>query len=103
MRQQETQERRGRQRFPIVLPIVIAGNSGTEIQGVTQNMSAEGVFFQAREWPSELSSISFKMIFPKEITGTESIRVICKGTIVRLEEGLRGVGVATTIDSYRFG
>ncbi len=96
------QDRRGRQRFPIELPIVVTHNPGPDIQGVTENMSAEGVFFYARDWPHELSSIAFKMIFPKEITGTESVRVICKGKVVRLVEGLQRTGVAATIDTYRF-
>jgi hypothetical protein len=44
-----------------------------------------------------------KMIFPAEITGTESTRVACKGTVVRLElTAQTRTGVAATIDSYEF-
>lgn len=99
------QERRAKQRFPVQLPIVITGTpAGGEIQGVTRDVSASGVFFYPKEWPSGLSSIAFKMIFPAEITGTESARVVCKGMVVRLElTPQTRTGVAATIDSYEFG
>ncbi len=98
-------ERRAKQRFAVQLPIVITGApAGGEIQGVTRDVSAIGVFFYPREWPSGLSSIAFKMIFPAEITGTESTRVQCRGTVVRLElNAPTRTGVAATIDSYEFG
>ncbi len=98
-------EKRAKQRFPVELPIVVAGAStGGEIQGVTRDVSAKGVFFYAKQWPSGVSEIAFKMIFPREITGTESTRVTCKGTVVRVEESRQDrTGVAATIDSYDFG
>jgi PilZ domain len=101
----QQQERRAKQRFPVQVPIIIIGGPrGGEIQGVTRDVSANGVFFYPKQWRSGLSSIAFKMIFPAEITGTESTRVVCKGTVVRLEEGPRArTGVAATIDSYQFG
>ena len=100
----QQQDRRAKQRFPVQLPIVITGApTGGEIQGVTRDVSANGVFFYPKEWPSGLSSIAFKMIFPAEITGTESTRVACKGTVVRLELTRRTrTGVAATIDRYEF-
>ena len=43
------------------------------------------------------------MILPTEILGTQEIRVLCQGTVVRLEGGTpQGTGVAATIDSYDF-
>jgi hypothetical protein len=98
-------ERRAKQRFPVQLPIVITGvRAGGEIQGVTRDVSASGVFFYSKDWPSGLSSIAFKMIFPAEITGSGSPRVTCKGTVVRLELSPQTrTGVAATIDSYEFG
>jgi hypothetical protein len=98
-------ERRAKQRFPVQVPIVITGvPAGGEIQGVTRDVSANGVFFYPKEWPSGLSSIAFKMIFPAQITGTKSTRVACKGTVLRLELTPQArTGVAATIDSYEFG
>ncbi|HYY68419.1 MAG TPA: PilZ domain-containing protein [Terriglobales bacterium] len=99
------QERRAKQRFPVQVPIVVTGApTGGEIQGVTRDVSSKGVFFYPKQWSSTLSAITFKMILPAEITGTESTRVACKGTVVRLEEGPGGrTGVAATIDTYTFG
>ena len=98
-------ERREKQRFPVQLPIVITSPStGSEIQGVTRDVSGKGVFFYPKSWPSGLSSIVFKMILPSEVTGTESTRVRCEGTVVRLElTAESSTGVAATIDSYEFG
>ena len=100
----QEQERRAKQRFPVQLPIVITGvPTGGEIQGLTRDVSANGFFFYTKGWPSGLSAIAFKMIFPVELTGTESARVVCKGTVVRVEVGLQArTGVAVTIESYTF-
>jgi hypothetical protein len=101
----QEQERRVKQRFLVHLPIVItAAPTRGEIQGVTRDVSANGVFFYPNHWPSGLQSIAFKMILPEEITGSESIRVTCKGTVVRLELTPESrMGVAATIDSYELG
>jgi len=98
----QEQERRAKQRFPIQVPVVIRG-APSEIHGVSRDVSAVGVFFYTENWPLGLSPIEFRMILPAQITGTESMRVVCKGTVVRVEEDPRAkTGVAATIDSYTF-
>ena len=98
----QKRNRRTKQRFPLQLPVVITHvSTGGEIEGVTRDVSANGVFFYTKEWPSGYSAIAFGLIFPTEITGTEGTRVVCRGTVVRLELG-PPVGVAATIDSYTF-
>jgi len=98
----QEQERRAKQRFPVQLPVVIR-SVPSEIHGVSRDVSAVGVFFYTDNWPSGFSPIEFRMIFPAEITGTEPTRVVCKGTVVRVEAGPQAkTGVATTIESYTF-
>ena len=98
----QEQDRRAKQRFAIQLPFVIR-SAPSEIHGVSRDVSAVGVFFYTDNWPLGLSPIEFRMILPALITGTESIRVVCKGTVIRVEEDPQAkTGVATTIDSYTF-
>jgi len=43
------------------------------------------------------------MILPAQITGAESMRVVCTGTVVRVEEDPQAkTGVAATLESYTF-
>jgi len=50
------------------------------------------------------SQIGFTLTLPPEITLTESIRVQCKGRVVRVEDTAADgrVGVAAVIDEYQF-
>ena len=50
------------------------------------------------------SPIGFTLTLPPEITLTESIRVQCKGRVVRVENGSHDgkVGVAAVIEEYEF-
>lgn len=97
-------ERRVQQRFSLQLPIVIEGTRGTRAQSQTRDVSARGVFFYTEARGLHLSArIAFSMILPTETLGTQEIRVLCHGTVVRLEGSTpQGTGVAATIDSYDF-
>ena len=48
------------------------------------------------------SVIEFTLTLPPEITLTESIRVRCKGKVVRVDDGDGKVAVAAVIDEYEF-
>jgi len=98
-------ERRVQQRFSLQFPIFIEDNPVRgESRSVTRDVSARGVFFYTdARWLQPSARISFSMILPAEITGTKAARVMCKGTVVRLEpSGQDGLGVAATIESYDF-
>jgi hypothetical protein len=99
-------EKRTRQRFPLQLPIVVAaGGEELEVSGITRDVSSAGVFFYMKSWPSDKSTLEFRMIMPPELTGSAGARAVCKGKVVRVEAGSEfGVtGVAATIDTYRLG
>jgi hypothetical protein len=98
-------ERRVQQRFSLQLPIIIEGSpAGAGSRGLTRDVSARGVFFYTdAAWLQLSARIAFSMILPIKITGTKPARVLCRGTVVRLETGAQsGTGVAATIDSYDF-
>jgi hypothetical protein len=98
-------ERRARPRFSLQLPLVIEDSpTGAEFRSLTRDVSARGVFFYTHARCLQLSArITFSMILPAEITGSEQTRVLCEGKVIRLEEGAQtGTGVAATIETYDF-
>jgi hypothetical protein len=99
-------ERRVQQRFSLQFPIFIEGSpASAEPRSLTRDVSARGVFFYTHaDWLRLSARISFSMILPAEITGSKATRVMCKGTVVRLEPtGNNGTtGVAATIENYDF-
>ncbi len=98
-------ERRLAQRFLLSLPIAVRSPEGSFEQetALTKDVSARGVFLYMNQSPPEGSRIEFTVTLPPEITLTDSMRVNCKGRVVRVvgqpASGSR-VGVGATIDGY---
>lgn len=99
-------ERRGEQRFPLRLPIQIRTFEGglQEESSLTQDISARGAFFYVGFKLSEGTPVELTLTLPSEITLTESIKVRCKGKVVRVLESAPGAkfGTAAMIDQYDF-
>lgn len=99
------QEKRATRRFSLRLPVAIKFSNGgvREVSAETKDVSARGVFFFMDQKIEEGSSIEFTLTLPPEITLTESIRVRCKGRVVRVEAQAESkVGIAAVIDQYDF-
>lgn len=102
---QAKEEKRATRRFPLRLPVSVRynGQAPTEIEAQTRDVSARGVCFYVDSRLNEGSPIEFTLTLPPEITLTDSIRVRCKGKVVRVEEDPGGkVGVAAIIEEYEF-
>jgi hypothetical protein len=98
-------ERRAFQRFNHQLPIVITTvEGGTQLQGVTRDISRTGVFFYTDAPPPVESTLGFRMIMPEEIMLDQDRRVVGKGTVLRVEatDSSRRVGVAMRVESDIF-
>lgn len=99
-------ERRGEQRFPLRLPIAVKVVQGDvrEESSLTRDVSARGAFFYLEGKLSAGTSVELILTLPAEITLTESIRVRCKGKVVRVVAAGEGgkTGVATVIEQYDF-
>src|SRR5438105_13290356 len=97
-------ERRTAQRFQLNLPVAVRSPEGTftETTVVSQNVSARGIFFYLDESPREGAKIEFTLTLPPEVTLTDSMRVNCRGRVVRIHSDNPGAnfGVAATIDGY---
>ncbi len=101
-------EKRGARRFPLRVPVSVhrnANNGNPQSEAAQlRDVSARGICFYLDSAVAQGASIGFTLTLPPEITLTESIRVQCKGRVVRVEEGASDgrVTVAAVIDEYEF-
>ena len=99
-------EKRSTRRFALRLPLSVnyAGSTDSALVAQTRDVSARGICFFMDAPMTSGSDIEFTLTLPPEITLTESIRVRCKGKVVRVDEGLPDskVPVAAVIDEYEF-
>jgi len=102
----QTAEKRSTRRFALRLPVSVnySGNTGAVLSAQTRDVSARGICFYMDSPLTTGSDIEFTLTLPPEITLTESIRVRCKGKVVRVESGHADakVPVAAVIDEYEF-
>ena len=106
MAETQEKEKRATRRFPLRLPVSVRCWEGEEEHAAqTRDVSARGICFFIESGIQAGSTIDFTMTLPPEITLTESIRVHCKGRVVRVEGGPATTGkmaVAAVIDEYEF-
>ena len=99
-------EKRATRRFALRLPVSVnyAGNASVALPAQTRDVSARGICFYVDSAIQAGSPIDFTLTLPPEITLTESIRVRCKGRVVRIEGGdpAHKMSVAAVIDEYEF-
>jgi hypothetical protein len=99
------QEKRAARRFALRVPVTVnRGQSTSDEDAQIRDVSARGISFYVGSAVAQGSPIGFTLTLPPEITLTESIRVQCKGRVVRVENsGPDGkVGVAAVIEEYEF-
>jgi len=97
-------EKRSAQRFALRVPVAV--DYGNIIQGNAQirDVSARGICFYLGFTVAQGSPIGFTLTLPPEITLTGSIRVQCKGRVVRVEDTPESgkLTVAAVIEEYEF-
>jgi len=102
----EAPDKRSTRRFALRLPVSVtyADEGAQEKSAETRDVSARGICFYLDSAIATGSPIEFTLTLPPEITLTESIRVRCKGKVVRVSEGGPDgkVAVAAVIDEYEF-
>jgi len=99
-------ERRSTQRFDFHLPISVRlqGQQEQEGTGFTQDLSARGALFYT-DFPLSLGDpIELTLVMPSEITLAESMRVRCRGKVVRVCPPGAGsqCAVAVQLQGYEF-
>jgi hypothetical protein len=103
--QQQDNDKRSTRRFALRLPVTVRyGEKNEEHAAQTRDVSARGICFFVDSAIQAGSAIDFTLTLPPEITLTESIRVRCKGRVVRVEGGNPAdkMAVAAVIDEYEF-
>lgn len=78
------QEKRAARRFELRLPVTVDDENATHPAHL-RDVSAGGICFYLESTVTPGSFIGFTLIFPPDITLTESIWVKCKGRVVRVE------------------
>lgn len=99
------QEKRAARRFALRVPVTVHRNgSGAAEAAQIRDVSARGICFYVDSNVAQGSPIGFTLTLPPEITLTESIRVQCKGRVVRVENTNPPgkVTVAAVIEEYEF-
>ncbi len=100
-----SESRTGR-RFPLDLPISISDKKAKKLKGTTANVSAAGVYMQAKADLEVGSKVKFQIMLPGAMIGAKKdVAIECSGRVVRgAERAARKTksGVACVIDSYKF-
>src|SRR6202142_4688024 len=100
----EAQEKRAARRFALRIPVAVARGEGLEHSELAQlrHVSARGISLYLDSVIENGSPLSFTLTLPPEITLTESIRVQCKGRVVRVEESANdgNLAVAGVMEDY---
>jgi hypothetical protein len=97
-------DQRTSRRFALKLPVSIRCEDGKlrEVPAETRDLSAQGVFFYTGSEVSQGSKVEFTLTLPPEITLTESIRVRCRGRVIRIDHEHPQTGIAAIIEQYDF-
>jgi hypothetical protein len=99
------QEKRAARRFALRVPVTVSrDNDSSSESAQIRDVSARGICFYLDSAVTQGSPIGFTLTLPPEITLTESIRVQCKGRVVRVEDSSSAgkVTVAAVIEEYEF-
>ncbi len=99
-------ERRSRQRFPFHTPVSLrVKGSDREEPAFTQDLSARGAFLYT-DCPVDVgSAVELTLMMPSEITLTESMRVRCRGKVLRLthRDAVKSkIGLAVELEGYEY-
>src|SRR6202790_4410332 len=102
--QDQDNNKRGPRRFSLRLPVSVRyGENEQEHAAQTRDVSARGICFYVDSAIQAGSPIDFTLTLPPGITLTESIRVPCKGRVVRVKGGTAGnAAVAAVNKEYEF-
>jgi c-di-GMP-binding flagellar brake protein YcgR len=97
-------ERRRHRRIEMELPIeIFVEGSEVPLVGSTRNVSAGGVKFVVPRRLEQNSDLEFVLSLPREITLCDTMRMRCKGKILRVStEGELGSTAVASIQKYEF-
>lgn len=87
-------------RFPMKLALTVTTPTG-QIEALTENISANGILFTAKNLPEVDSRIEFTIVMPAEVMGTpQDLTIQCIGRVVRHQKHGDETQAAAIIDEY---
>lgn len=89
-------------RFPVHLPLKVVGEQNSPA-GLTENISAAGVYLWLDEKMDVGSTAEFDIMIPGEAIGSsDGVRLHCQARVVRCDSGEKDgrAGVACVIEKY---
>jgi hypothetical protein len=98
-------ERRAAQRFELHLPVSVRlPQTACEGCGSTQNLSARGALFHTDLQMAEADAMEITLVMPSMITLADSMRVRCRGKVLRVLSSAQGRGsvVAVQVEKYEY-
>ena len=98
-------ERRAARRFSMNLPVKVrfsAGDSVSEKQGETRDVSFRGLYFMIEAALETGTSIEFVLTLPQQITLAGDVNIRCYARVLRVEPLNGRRGVAARIERYEF-
>lgn len=97
------QTRRGSQRLPIELPVLVRwkNHAGFKRQasGKTGNISGNGLFIEIPVRPRLATPVTIRVALPREVTQVP-LELVCVGRVVRWDQRGKVQGVGAIIDEY---
>src|ERR1700733_7274566 len=100
------QEKRSARRFALRIPVSVSRGEKMEQSEPAQlrDVSARGICLYLDSPIEEGSPLGFTLTLPPKITLTESIRVQCRGRVVRIDGAANNgkLAVAAVIEEYEF-
>ncbi len=96
-------DHRAARRFAVNVPVELKTESNERVLCSSRDVSSRGIFVLTEQPLPEHSPIEFTMKLNSPDAPDDGVRVRCTGTVIRVESPVDGdVGMAATIDSYRF-
>lgn len=94
-----TPERRSQTRKPARVPIKLRQPDGSELQGLTRDLSSTGVFLYSDGALTAGSKLELVVMLPPSLGIGPGGWTLCQASVVRVEAtDEKGVGVAATLD-----
>jgi c-di-GMP-binding flagellar brake protein YcgR len=99
-------ERRKYRRYDLAIEVQVKPRkrAAAPMRTVTRDISARGVYFDFPEKMEPGSELEFELNLPPELAAGRTVRIRCRGKIVRVEAASQdgGVRLAATIENYEF-
>jgi hypothetical protein len=92
-------ERRSQTRKQVQLPVKARTTNKTEQQGLTRDLSSNGIFFYSDGALESGAKLELVVMLPEGLGLPASGWTLCQASVVRVEKDHgKGVGVAATLD-----